>query len=150
MRAALRHLCDRGVEALKPQKVLSKAAKEGTNTRAPEVWHRPVISKRVGNDLRKSALKDGTYGSFNIETGVGWEPAWDIVLKGNQFNVTRFGGIRPKKQHARQRNREERAKKLEENLETRLDKMEEHYVNKESLREVDESFEGRFKRMTKG
>jgi uncharacterized protein with von Willebrand factor type A (vWA) domain len=85
-----------------------------------------------------------------IETGVGWEPAWDIVLKGNQFNVTRFGGIRPKKQHARQRNREERAKKLEENLETRLDKMEEHYVNKESLREVDESFEGRFKRMTKG
>ena len=147
MRAALRHLAEHGIEALKPQKVLSKAAKQGMNIRSPEVWHRPVVSKRVGNDLRKRALKDGTYGTFNVETGIGWDPSWDLALKSNQFYVSRYGGIRPKKKTKRERTREERAEKIEKNLESRLEKMEEYYVNKESIRVKDMSFEAVHKRM---
>ena len=146
MRAALRHLAEHGAEALKPQKVLSKAAKNGTSIRSAEVWRRPVVSKRVGNDLRKLAIKDGTYGSFDKITGVGWDPSWDLVLRSNQYNVNRFGGVRPNKSTKRARTREERAQKIEKNLETRLEKMEEYYVNKEKIRVKDMSFEAVFKR----
>ena len=106
----------------------------------------PKVSKRVGNDLRKQALKEGTYGSFDSVAGVGWDPSWDFALKATQYQVSRFGGIRPNKRTSRERTREERAQKLEKNLETRLDKMEEYYVNKEKLRVKDESFEATFKR----
>jgi uncharacterized UPF0146 family protein len=64
MRSALRQLCRHGVEALRPQKVNDK-------------WRKPVISKRVAADLRKLALRSGTYGSFDVETGLGWDPTWD-------------------------------------------------------------------------
>ena len=147
MRAALRHLAEHGVEALKPQKVVSKLAKLGMNTRSAEVWRRPVVSKRVGNDLRKKALREGTYGTFDPLTGIGWEPSWDLVLKSNQYAVSRFGGIRPKKLTKRERTREERAQKIEKNLESRLEKMEEYYTNKEAERVKDMSFEAVHKRM---
>jgi len=64
MRSALRQLCRHGIEALRPQKVNDR-------------WRKPVISKRVAADLRKLALKSGTYGSFDVETGLGWDPTWD-------------------------------------------------------------------------
>jgi hypothetical protein len=64
MRSALRQLCRHGIEALRPQKVNDR-------------WRKPVISRRVAADLRKAALRSGTYGSFDAGTGLGWDPAWD-------------------------------------------------------------------------
>jgi hypothetical protein len=34
----------------------------------------------MANNLRKRALRDGTYGAFSLETGEGWDPAWDAGL----------------------------------------------------------------------
>uniref|UniRef100_A0A7R9ZNN0 MRPL25 domain-containing protein n=1 Tax=Craspedostauros australis TaxID=1486917 RepID=A0A7R9ZNN0_9STRA len=147
MRAALRHLCQKGAEALKPQKVLSKAAENGFTYKETHVWRRPVVSKRVGKVLRKQALRDGTYGTFDVTTGVGWDPLWDPVLMPNQFKVSRYGRMQPKKKTSRERTREERAQKIEKNLETRLDKMEEYYANKETLKVKDTSFEAKYKQM---
>jgi hypothetical protein len=149
MRTALRHLAEKGVEALTPQKVISKAAQLGFNTRLPEVWRRPVVSKRVGNTLRKQALAQGTYGSFDAATGIGWDPAWDLKLKQNQYQVERFGGIRPKKKTSRERNREDRARQVEEQLESSQEKLEDYYNHKEGIRVEETSFEAHYKKMVK-
>ncbi|KAL7449533.1 hypothetical protein ACHAWC_002804, partial [Mediolabrus comicus] len=79
MRSAVRKLCQQGVEALRPQKVNDK-------------WRKPVISRRVAGDLRKAAIRSGTYGKFDSETGIGWDPAWDatnnnVLAEGNN-NIT--------------------------------------------------------------
>lgn len=68
MRSALRQLCRHGIEALRPQKKNAK-------------WRPPVISKRVAADLRKISIRNGTYGTFDIETGIGWDPTWDAPKK---------------------------------------------------------------------
>ena len=121
MRAALRHLCNKGVEALKPQKVTTKAVQVADYVAKPskEAWRRPVVSKRVANVLRKQAIQEGTYGSFDTTTGVGWDPSWDIALYSHRYQVHRFGGIQPNKKTSRARTREERAQKIEKNLEKR-------------------------------
>ena len=153
MRAALRHLCKHGENALKPQKVVVEAVTSFDNhvaKPAREVWRRPKVSKRVANDLRKTAIKNGTYGSFCSDTGTGWNPAWDLVLHQHRHEVTRFGGMRPSKKTARERNREDRALKLERNLENRLELIEEYYTEKEASRVQDKSFEARMKRMARG
>mmetsp|Transcript_18911 Transcript_18911/g.38844 ORF Transcript_18911/g.38844 Transcript_18911/m.38844 type:complete len:162 (+) Transcript_18911:255-740(+) len=153
MRAALRHLCQHGENALKPQKVTTEAVSSFNNhivKPAREVWRRPRVSKRVANDLRKTALKNGTYGNFCSETGTGWNPRWDLILQQHRHEVTRFGGMRPSKKTSRERNREERALKLEQNLETRLELIEEYYTQKEESRVQDKSFEERMKRMARG
>lgn len=151
MRAALRHLAEKGVEALKPQKITTKPVEIAGHLIKPpkEVWRRPVVSKRVGNVLRKQAIRDGTYGSFNTQTGVGWDPMWDLALKPNRFSATRYGGIRPPKKTKRERTREERANKVEEKLATQNEKIEEYYTQKEEARVQDMSFEARFKRLSR-
>ena len=153
MRAALRHLCKHGEDALKPQKVVVEAVTSFNNhvaKPARDAWRRPKVSKRVANDLRKTAIKNGTYGSFCSETGTGWNPEWDLVLHQHRHEVTRFGGMRPSKKTSRERNREERALKLEQNLEKRLELIEEYYTEKEASRVQDKSFEARMKRMARG
>ena len=152
MRAAVRHLCEKGVEALKPQRHTSKAVKVGDYIAKPsqEVWRRPVVSKRVANVLRKQAIADGTYGQFDTTTGIGWDPTWDLTLFQHRYQAYRIGGIQPNKLSKRQRNREERAQKIESNLETRLEKMEEYYLEKEQSKVLDQSFEARFKRINRG
>jgi hypothetical protein len=152
MRAALRHLCQHGIEALKPQKVMTEAVQVGSYIAKPskEAWRRPVVSKRVGNVLRKQALQDGLYGSFDVQTGLGWEPTWDLVLKSNQYQVSRYGGMQPSKKTSRERSREERARSLEDHLETRLEKMEDYYVEKEESRIKEKGFEAIYKKMAKG
>jgi hypothetical protein len=152
MRAALRHLCKQGVDALKSQKVATRAVEVGGHIAKPSkpVWRRPVVSKRVGNVLRKQAIAEGSYGSFDSMTGVGWEPVWDLVLKSNQYKVTRYGGIYAPKKTSRERSREERAKTLEEQLETQPEKMEKYYTEKEESRVEDKNFEAEYKRMMKG
>ncbi|KAG7345912.1 hypothetical protein IV203_004979 [Nitzschia inconspicua] len=152
MRAALRHLCQHGVEALTPTKKMSKAVTVGSYVAKPSrvVWHRPLVSKRVGNDLRKEAIRQGTYGSFDSTTGVGWEPSWDLVLHSNRHQSSRIGNIQPSKKTAKERSREDRALKLEENLAGQAQAMEDYYAEKEKAKVLDNSFEARYKRMMRG
>lgn len=149
MRAALRHLCRHGADALRPQKVATGAVEHGSLVVKPsrEVWRRPLLSKRVANTVRKQAVRDGTYGSFDAGTGSGWDPTWDLVLHSHRHHVTRFAGVQPSKKTSRERNREERARKLEQNLEGREEAMEQYYTDKEESRVQDKSFEARYKRM---
>ena len=116
MRSALRHLCASGIEALRPQKVNNK-------------WRRPAVSPRVASDLRKAAIRSGTYGSFDSSTGVGWDPLWDapkakpvtihengetkVVNKGGNYGGIQLTLLRPPKDTKRQRTREARAQKIE-------------------------------------
>lgn len=153
MRAALRHLCKLGDAALKPQKVVTDATTSFNNhiaKPAREAWRRPVVSKRVANDLRKTALKQGTYGDFCSSTGIGWNPEWDLVLQQQRYEVTRFAGTKPAKKTSRERSREDRALKLEANLEGRLEAIEQYYTEKEESRVEDKSFEARMKKMARG
>ncbi len=64
----------------------------------------PKVSRRVAANLRKRALVDGTYGSFSLEQGGGWDPEWDKQPK--------MYMMRPFKGHLRERNRESRAQKV--------------------------------------
>ena len=150
MRSAVRHLIKNGVEALKPQRMETKAVELGNHFTAKasqSVWRRPVVSKRVANVIRKQAIHDGTYGIFDADTGLGWDPQWDLALYANQYSVTRFGGIQPSKKTIRERSRAERATKIQENLETRLEKMEEYYNQREGSRVQERGFEATFKRL---
>ena len=142
--AAVRHLCNKGMEALKPHKVM--VAPRGLQPEK-EVWRRPIVSKRKANIIRKAAIRDGTYGSFDSVNGTGWDPQWDLALKANQYQVTRFGGIRPNKKPSRERNREDRAKALDANLETRLEKLDEYYTQKEQERVKETGIEAHHKRL---
>jgi len=150
MRSAVRHLIKNGVEALKPQRIETKPIAVGNQYIAKPsktVWRRPVISKRVANDIRKQAIQDGSYGTFDTNTGLGWDPEWDLALYANQYKVTRFGGIQPSKKTSRERTRAERAAKIQDNLETRLEKMEEYYSQREESRVQEKGFEATFKRL---
>jgi hypothetical protein len=154
MRSALRHLCRHGSEALKPQKAATEATVvAGSLVVKPprEVWRRPLLSKRVANSIRKCAIQDGTYGSFDSETGTGWDPTWDLFLHPHRHhNLIRFGGIQPPKKASRERSREDRAKRLEQALEGREEAMEQYYTEREESRVQDRSFEARYKKMLKG
>ena len=154
MRAALRHLCQHGAEALKPQKAWSKHIQAPNGFVAKpsrEIWRRPRISKRVANDLRKAAIRQGTYGSFHATTGEGWDPTWDLVLKSNRHYSER--PVRqPSKKTAKQRTRQDRAAKLQQNLQTQQHAqiIQSYYQEKEEARVQDKSFEARYKRMMRG
>ncbi len=156
MRSALRKLCQKGVEALRPQKVNEK-------------WRRPAISRRVAGDLRKAAIRAGTYGKFDAETGVGWDPAWDaperrhplldaaapdasndildtILLKTNKGAIQ---SIRPPKETKRERTREARAQKIENLLKGADEKIEEYRKELEANKPKP-GIEEEFKRAMKG
>jgi hypothetical protein len=167
MRSALRHLCQHGAEALKPQKTLTQpvvvavvARESSSPSSSPspyiakpsrEVWRRPLVSKRVANDLRKKALRDGTYGQFDAATGTGWDPLWDRIVHSNQYTATHKNLLAPPKKIVRDRQlREDRAKRLEQNLEGQADAMEKYYTEKEQARVQDKSFEAQYKRMLRG
>ena len=133
MRSALKQLCRHGVDALRAQKVNDK-------------WRKPAVSRRVAADLRKMAIRNGTYGKFDAETGVGWEPKWDTpdrkkpdklsiaantravdddrLLMGS--NKGGIASIRPPKETKRERTRESRAQKIENLLDQADDKIEEY------------------------
>ncbi|KAL3768882.1 hypothetical protein ACHAW5_003354 [Stephanodiscus triporus] len=162
MRSALRQLCRHGVEALRPQKVNDK-------------WRGPAISRRVAADLRKSALRSGTYGSFDAATGVGWDPAWDapdrrgggcgttavdVVVDANVAGVAAAAGgggsnagsiqsIRPPRGHKRDRTREARARKIEDLVAKADDRIEEYRLEREKNRPLP-GIEEEFKRAVKG
>jgi hypothetical protein len=87
----IRLLTQLGVQAMKP------SYKHGQ-------YIGPLISRRKAADLRKIAIKDGTFGSFTANVG-GWDPTWDTPRK--------MFMLRPYKGHLSDRTREDRAKKIE-------------------------------------
>jgi len=102
---SVRKLCLNGGEALKPQFVNQK-------------WRKPALSARQAARIRKTALIDGTYGSFDKETGMGWDPVWDKPGK--------IGRIQRPKESKRERTREMRAQRIEALMEGMDMKVEQH------------------------
>ncbi|KAL7520404.1 hypothetical protein ACHAWF_000274 [Thalassiosira exigua] len=154
MRAALKQLCRHGIEALRAQKVNDK-------------WRSPRVSRRVAGDLRKAAVRNGTYGKFDPITGVGWDPAWDAPqrrkrdplavgegldrseLLGSMGNQAGIASIRPPKETKRERTRESRAQKIENLLEQADDKIAEFRKEMED-KKPKPGIEEEYKRMMKG
>uniref|UniRef100_A0A7S2UWN1 Large ribosomal subunit protein mL59 domain-containing protein n=1 Tax=Fibrocapsa japonica TaxID=94617 RepID=A0A7S2UWN1_9STRA len=93
----------------RPLEALAKLGKEAFMPRFMNGrFRRPLIGKRRAANIRKYAIKNGTYGSFSPETGVGWDPAWD---KPKAVWI-----MRPPKGHLRQRDRQQRFEKIEKAL----------------------------------
>ena len=130
MRSAAKWLCRVGEEALKPQRVMDS-------------WRKPRVSKRVAGVLRKQAIKEGTFGSFDVETGKGWDPKWDSLRQTGTMQ------LRPPKLTARQRTREQRASKIEKLMEDMDEKIDAHYKKKRESRTKERSFENWYKDLSK-
>ena len=126
--SAIRKLCAKGGEALLPQFVNGR-------------WRGAAISARVASRIRKMALIENTFGSFDRETGKGWDPAWDIPRK--------IQRIRPDKETKRVRTREMRAQKIESLIESMDDKIDEYRKEKIDKKPV-MGIENVIKRMMRG
>lgn len=146
--AVLRNLCNHGVEALKPQLI------KNSKTRRKTHWNPPAVSKRAANVIRKQAIQQGTYGSFDSTTGIGWDPKWDIELantNGNGHNGYINSGrynIRPSKTTKRVRTREQRAQKIEQNMKTMDEKIDQYYTEKSEQKPI-KDFEYYYKKHTR-
>jgi len=128
MRSALRHLINFGEDALKPKKIDEK------------VWRKPLISNRVAGVLRKQAVKEGSYGSFDNQTGIGWDRKWDAV---GQVGTSAY---KPPKGTKAERSREGRALKIEAKMEGMDDRIDEH-LRKRTANRPPIGFEVRYKRL---
>eukprot|EP00560_Eucampia_antarctica_P004609 CAMPEP_0197833854 /NCGR_PEP_ID=MMETSP1437-20131217/20335_1 /TAXON_ID=49252 ORGANISM="Eucampia antarctica, Strain CCMP1452" /NCGR_SAMPLE_ID=MMETSP1437 /ASSEMBLY_ACC=CAM_ASM_001096 /LENGTH=148 /DNA_ID=CAMNT_0043438147 /DNA_START=167 /DNA_END=613 /DNA_ORIENTATION=- len=136
MTAAMRHLSKTGIEALRPQRLSDTSLR----------WRRPLVSRRKAADLRKASISEGTFGSFNPETGKGWDPQWDIEVYNARGNIP---SIRRPKRHKRERNRENRAVKIESLLSEADDKIE-SYRKDMKEKKPDKGVETLFKRLMRG
>jgi len=85
----------------------------------------PLVSRRVAAGIRKRALIEGTFGSFQANEG-GWDPSWDISKK--------MFFLRPHKGHKRERTREDRANKITTAMEGMPARMEKHKQEVEDRR----------------
>lgn len=126
VRSALRNLHKFGADALKPSKLNNDITSQHPFNQR-QIWRKPLVSKRVAKRLRKKAIREGTYGSYDATTGVGWDVNWDTpgtststVTNGNNIAWMK---IRPHKETKRERTREARAKKIEDMLTTADDKI---------------------------
>ena len=117
IRSALKHLHAKGITALQPEKIF-----DPNSTR--QRWKKPIVSKRIAKDLRKKSIREGTYGSYDAEKGLGWDPSWDEGLFGGKnvgkVNWMEFRGFKETK---RERTRESRAKRIEDLLEVADEKI---------------------------
>ena len=90
-----------------------KLAKHGAEALVPTKrngrWGKAMISAKNRARLRKDAISNGLYGSFDPATGRGWDPAWDPVAKVVPF--------RPSKLTRRERTREDRFQAIQRKLE---------------------------------
>lgn len=136
--SALKKLADRGVEALKPQRVVYAADKV--------VWRGPAISNRIASVLRKTAIRDGSYGSFDTQTLKGWDAQWDIDLEIAKPRGNGRHRLRVPNKTGRQRTREARAVKIEKNMEGMHERIEEFYAEKQASKPA-ESFENMYKKL---
>mmetsp|Transcript_7152 Transcript_7152/g.12831 ORF Transcript_7152/g.12831 Transcript_7152/m.12831 type:complete len:144 (-) Transcript_7152:136-567(-) len=128
MRTALRKLCLHGEEALKPQFVNNQ-------------WRSSMLSKRVAAKVRKQAILDSTYGTFDATTGRGWDASWDKPGK--------IASIRPFKETKRERTREVRATKIEGLMEQMEQKIENYRSEIEAKKPI-KNMEYKYKLAMKG
>merc|ERR1712127_294171 len=103
--SCIRKLCRIGPDALKPSFVNNR-------------WRGPAVKPRQAARIRKMAIIHGTYGTFDFETGEGWDAAWD---KGGKI-----GSLRRPKETKRERTRESRAVKIETLMEGMDQKIEQY------------------------
>ncbi|CAM9305749.1 unnamed protein product [Discosporangium mesarthrocarpum] len=109
-----------------------------------EKWLSPIVSRRVGNVLRKKAIREGTYGSVLYKEGKpigGWDPSWDVHPPPAPF----VG--RPPKLHKNQRTRAERADKITAKLAEQPRRIEELRTAKASTSNTVEGILGLMKRL---
>ncbi|GAX23242.1 hypothetical protein FisN_21Hu074 [Fistulifera solaris] len=130
--SALKKLSQHGGDALKPSMRMVENKK---------VWIPPMVSRRKAAALRKEAIQNGSFGTFVADKG-GWDPSWDLEMLGTSKG--RFPSIRPPKLPRHQRNREERAKKIEQKLVGMDERIEEYYQAKHDAKPAN-TFENRHK-----
>jgi hypothetical protein len=184
-RSAARELQQHGINALKPSLVVasvtttdSTTATETTasalssnmssiellqqkirndNYKDRKRWNKPLVSNRIANVLRKQAIVSNTYGTFDVNTGIGWDKQWDIALQyaktsvadsENQSNVGRIRVLKPKlSKHYR--TREDRAKQIEQKLVGMDERIEELYAAR-LKKKPHITFEYTYNKMVKG
>ena len=83
----------------------------------------PLVSKRIAAGVRKRAIIDGTFGSWDDTRG-GWIPEWDIPRK--MFMA------RPLKGHKNERTRAARADKITKALEGMDEKIAAHKLERKA------------------
>lgn len=144
--SAVRQLQKNGVDALKPHLAVNDADPTSYDRRH---WRKPAISKRKIAVLRKQAMVDGTYGTFDSETGIGWDSNWDTELSSSkQKGMGRIRLTAPKLTK-RYRTRATRADKIEQRLIGMDDRIDELHASRQKLK-VPDSFEKTYKKMMKG
>ena len=98
-----------------------------------------MVSTRNKAMLRKRAIIDGTYGTFQPYVG-GWDPAWD--------SYKRVTMARPYKGHARERTRPERADRITRAMEAMPDRLAK-YAQEAKDRKPPKTISSIFKRVEK-
>ncbi len=138
---ALRKLYRYGSDALKPTKIMEELPTKRQR------WQKPLVSKRVANTLRKKAIRNGTFGTYDPETGVGWDKHWDVGsdTTSSSENMNKhtlnegqleWMNLRPRKETKRERTREARAKKIEGMLTTADDKILEYRLAEQAKKPI--------------
>jgi hypothetical protein len=118
IRMALRNLHTQGIKALQAQPITDP-------TSSRQRWKGPIVSRRVAKDLRKKAIREGTYGTYDALEGIGWDEAWDVGLFKDNSSVGKINWmeVRGFKETKRERTRESRAKRIEALLDGADDKI---------------------------
>ena len=73
-------------------------------------------------------MREGVFGSYDPNTGKGWDPQWDIDSSTTVSNQLPWMQIRPHKETKRERTREDRAVRIETLLESADDKILQHRI----------------------
>jgi hypothetical protein len=136
--SALKKLAVQGSAALKPQLVQSQDKATGSH------WKPALISNRVASVLRKQAVQEGTYGSFNTETLRGWDTQWDVDLATIRSQGSGRIKLRPPNKTSRQRTREKRATKIETTMQDMDVRIEAYYQEKRNAKPA-KTFENNYK-----
>jgi Mitochondrial ribosomal protein mL59 len=139
---------------------------------ARRCWHKPKVSRRKAHVLRKHAIRTGTYGTYDPETGTGWDAAWDADLfqRGpvggggriqsasadgdatTEQQATQGGGalgryrVTVPKRTKRHRTREQRAQLIDRNMADMDARIDEYYAAKHAAKPPN-TFENLHKRL---
>eukprot|EP01039_Chlorochromonas_danica_P004331 gene4331-4752_t len=121
---AIRLLTQYGAAALKP-------------TTENGRYRGPLIPRRIAATFRKRCIIEGTYGQFVPNQG-GWDPAWDKERK--------IFMLDPYKGHKFERNRAERAKKIDVAMTAMPDKIKKYEQEVQDRKPNKRDFAYRFKK----
>ena len=139
-KSSVRKLAQHGAEALQPRMFINEAEQR--------VFEAPRVSRRKANVLRKEAIRNGTFGSFDKSKGIGWDPQWDVTLA-----IAKTAGhgrhrVQPPKKSKRQRTREARALRIEEKMEGMDERMAELWATRQANKPA-KTTENKYKAMAR-